>query len=61
MDTYPNPIDGISKGSGSSLLARRNMKRLTLTLNKTKKINIKNIVEIISSPKERESMKTTRC
>lgn len=61
MDTYPNPIDGISKVSGSSLLARRNMKRLTLTLNKTKQINIKNIVEIISSPKERESMKTTRC
>jgi len=61
MDTYPNPIDGISKVSGSSLLARRNMKRLTLTLNKSKQINIKNIVEIISSPKERESMKTTRC
>ena len=61
MDTYPNPIDGISKVSGSSLLVRRNMKRLTLTLNKPKQINIKNIVEIISSPKERESMKTTRC
>ena len=60
MDIYPNPIDGISKVSGSSLLARRNVKLLTLTLNKTKQIKITNSVTIVSSPKERESMKTTR-